>query len=127
VADRAGLQLRVVGTQRRVRSDRRLLSHILQNLIGNALKYTERGRVLVGCRSRGNAIAIEVHDTGIGISPDQLDRIFEEFHRIDVGRADGFGLGLAIVKRMADVLGHRLTVQSIPGKGTRFAIEMAKD
>ena len=115
---------RVVATRAKVHSDLRLLTHILQNLIGNALKYTERGGVLVGARRRGNTVAIEVHDSGIGIPEDQLGSIFEEFHRLDVQRAEGFGLGLAIVKRMADLLGHRLSVQSVPAKGTRFAVEL---
>jgi len=122
-ADRKGLALRLVPSRSHVRSDPELLRRILQNLISNAVKYTERGRILIGCRRRGRAIAIEVHDTGVGIPRDQLARIFDEFRRLDTRRSDGFGLGLAIVKRLAGLLGHPLAVHSRPGQGTCFSLE----
>jgi signal transduction histidine kinase len=124
-AEEKGLSLKVVPTRARIRSDRDLLRHIIQNLMSNAVKCTERGRVLVDCRRCGiDRLSIEIHDTGIGIPADQIDRIFEEFRRVDPSRGDGVGLGLSIVKRLADLLGHRLAVWSWPGKGTCFLIEV---
>src|SRR5579883_1587009 len=97
-AEEKGLSLKVVPTRARIRSDRDLLRHIVQNLMSNAVKYTERGRVLVGCRRRRgiDRLSIEIHDTGIGIPADQIDRIFEEFRRVDPSHGDGVGLGLSI-------------------------------
>jgi PAS domain S-box-containing protein len=121
-----GLDLVVVGTGMEVCSDPLLLERVLRNLISNAIRYTERGRVLIGCRRRGETVSIEVWDTGIGIPPDQFGEIFREFHRSHkkTHRAiEGFGIGLAVVDRLTSLLGHHIAVSSTPGKGTVFRID----
>jgi two-component system CheB/CheR fusion protein len=118
---------RVVASGLSVRSDPRLLEQMLRNLLANAVKYTERGKVLLGCRRRGNRLRIEVWDTGIGIPAGQLKAIFEEFHQLDNAareRSRGIGLGLSIVQRISDLLGHVIDVRSWPGRGSVFAIEV---
>lgn len=112
-----------------VQSDPKLLEQILRNLLSNAFKYTHGGRVLLGCRRRGDRVRIEVWDNGIGIPEDQLDSIFEEFHQVDNPRrkrSQGLGLGLAIVKRQAALLGHPIGVRSRPGKGSVFWVELPR-
>jgi two-component system, sensor histidine kinase len=119
------LELIVVDTGIEVTTDPMLLERILRNLISNAIRYTERGRVLVGCRRHGTTASIEVWDTGIGIPQDQFGEIFREFHRSHkkTHRAiEGFGIGLSIVERLTALLGHRIDVSSTPGKGTVFRI-----
>jgi signal transduction histidine kinase/CheY-like chemotaxis protein len=121
------LDLTMVPTSLGVDSDVTLLGRILGNLIENALKYTANGGVLVGCRRHGRTLRIEVWDTGIGIPPDRLEDIFDEF--VQIGnpardRTQGLGLGLAIVKRLARLLGHRLDVRSRPGHGSVFSVEV---
>jgi two-component system CheB/CheR fusion protein len=121
------LTWRVVPSSLLVRSDPRLLEQMIRNLLANAVKYTETGRVLLGCRRRGDKLRIEVWDTGIGIPADQLSAIFEEFHQLDNPareRSKGVGLGLAIVQRLAELLGHTIDVRSRPGKGSVFAVEV---
>jgi two-component system, sensor histidine kinase len=118
-----GLDLIVVNTAMEVCSDPLLLERILRNLISNAIRYTERGRVLIGCRRRGATVSVEVWDTGIGIPPDQFGEIFREFHRSHkkTHRAiEGFGIGLAVVDRLTTLLGHRIEVSSTPGKARCF-------
>jgi two-component system, chemotaxis family, CheB/CheR fusion protein len=118
---------RVVASSRSVRSDPRLLEQTLRNLLANAVKYTERGKVLLGCRRRGDRLRIEVWDSGIGIPADQLEAIFEEFHQLDNAareRSRGIGLGLSIVQRISDLLSHPIDVRSWPGRGSVFAIEV---
>jgi Na+/proline symporter/signal transduction histidine kinase/CheY-like chemotaxis protein len=107
-----------------VRSDRRLLRRLVQNLVSNAIKYTPSGRVLVGCRHRGTQLRIDVYDTGVGIPRAKQRDIFEEFHRLDDGAkiARGLGLGLSIVERVARVIGSEIEVQSEPGHGSRFSV-----
>jgi len=127
LATAKGLTLRVVPCGAGVLSDRALLERMLRNLLVNALHFTERGRILVGCRRRGPELAIEVWDTGRGIPDDQHDAIFEDFHRFNGPepvrhRVRGLGLGLAIVRRLAQLLGHRIGVQSRPGRGSCFRI-----
>jgi two-component system, OmpR family, phosphate regulon sensor histidine kinase PhoR len=122
-ANSKGLTLRAHPTSAAVMSDAVLLEGILGNLIRNAVKYTgPGGRVLVGCRRRGAFMKIEVHDTGIGIPPDKLSKVFEAFHRLDSTRADGLGLGLFVVRRAVDLLGHSVEVRSDVGRGSSFAI-----
>lgn len=123
-----GLRLTCVETSVSVRSDRRLLRRLLQNFISNAIKYTPKGRVLVGVRHCGAKVRVEVWDTGIGISPADQKRIFEEFHRLDKAArtARGLGLGLSIVERLSRVLGHDIEVRSIPSKGSMFAVTLPK-
>ena len=120
-----GLRLRVVPTRLVVRSDPFLLERILRNLLANAVRYTETGGVLLGCRRRGGMVWIEVYDTGRGIAEPDRRRIFEEFvqlDRPDRDRSEGIGLGLAIVERLARLLDHRLDVQSEDGRGSVFSV-----
>jgi two-component system CheB/CheR fusion protein len=118
---------RVVASDLNVRSDPRLLEQMLRNLLANAVKYTERGKVLLGCRRRGDKLRIEVWDTGIGIPAGQLEAIFEEFHQLDNAareRNRGLGLGLSIVQRISDLLGNAVDVRSWPNRGSVFAVEV---
>ncbi|QNM95363.1 ATP-binding response regulator [Chitinimonas koreensis] len=122
-----GLALRVRPSRDWVRSDPIMLERILRNLVGNALRYTERGGVLVGCRRRGERLRIEIWDSGIGIDAEQLPRVFEEFYQVGNAardRSKGLGLGLSIVEQYARLLGHRIEVRSRPGRGSCFAIEV---
>jgi signal transduction histidine kinase len=124
-----GLKLKFRPVNATVRSDRTLLRRILQNILSNALRYTRSGGVLVGTRSRGATVRIDVADTGCGIPEDQREAVFEEFHRgprvADAELAGGgLGLGLAIVRRMADTLGHPVTFSSTVGRGTIFHLDV---
>ncbi|HME27591.1 MAG TPA: chemotaxis protein CheB [Acetobacteraceae bacterium] len=121
-----GLELRIVESSALLRTDHRLLERIVQNLMSNAVKYTDAGRILLGCRRRGDMVYIEVWDSGIGIPPDQLRLIFQENYRVNapVGARNGMGLGLSIAERFAQLLGHRLDVRSTPGKGSVFWVEV---
>ena len=125
VARDKGIDLRIVPSSLAVRSDRRLLRRILQNLVSNAVKYTPSGRVLVGARRRGSGVSLEVWDTGLGIPASKQKLVFQEFQRLDQAAkvARGLGLGLSIVERMARVLDHRITVRSEPGRGSLFRVE----
>jgi PAS domain S-box-containing protein len=122
-AEAKGLRLTLLDCSLAVRTDPDLLMTILGNLIGNAVKYTERGGILIGCRRRGALLSVEVVDTGMGIPEALVERIFEEFQQVD-RRHDGFGLGLSIVKRTADLLGLRVKVYSTVGRGSRFTVEV---
>ena len=122
-----GLDWRVVPSSLTVRSDPRLLEQIIRNLLSNAVKYTNEGKLLLGCRRRGDKLRIEVWDTGPGIPELELQAIFEEFHQLDNPareRSKGLGLGLAIVQRLADLLGHKIDVRSRLGAGSVFTIEV---
>jgi signal transduction histidine kinase/ActR/RegA family two-component response regulator len=122
-----GLRLCVVRSEVIIRSDRRMLAEMIRNLLSNAVRYTDRGRILLGCRRAGDNVRIEVWDSGVGITEDQLPHIFHEYYQ-GTGSAErgGFGLGLAIVKRLGKILDHRVEVRSIPGRGTRFFIEVPR-
>ncbi|HZL41013.1 MAG TPA: hybrid sensor histidine kinase/response regulator [Pseudolabrys sp.] len=124
LAGAKGIDLGFVRSSLVVRSDRRLLRRLVQNLVSNAIKYTPAGRVLVGCRRRGDHLRIDVCDTGVGIPESQQRDIFVEFHRLDQGAriARGLGLGLSIVERVARVLGSEIQVESEAGRGSRFAV-----
>lgn len=119
-----GLNLRIVPTRLWVESDEDLLRSILQNLIGNAVRYTEEGAVLVTCRRRAGEILFAVRDSGPGIADESLENIFQEYVRLPQGRdvGKGLGLGLSIVRRICDVLHHRVSVRSWLGKGTTFEV-----
>jgi Na+/proline symporter/signal transduction histidine kinase len=111
-----------------VRSDRRLLRRLIQNLVSNAIKYTPEGRVLVGCRRRGDHLRIDVYDTGVGIPQSRWRDIFVEFHRLDQGAkiARGLGLGLSIVERLARVLDCTIGLESEAGRGSRFTVTVQR-
>ncbi len=124
-ARRKRLRLYVCRTSCAVFSDATLLEGVLRNIIRNAIKYTlPGGQILMGCRRRGAALHLEIHDTGIGMAPDQLSRIFNAFHRLDVKQTDGLGLGLFVAKQACDLLGHRIGVRSKPGDGSCFSVVM---
>ncbi|MBB5752349.1 PAS domain-containing hybrid sensor histidine kinase/response regulator [Prosthecomicrobium pneumaticum] len=128
MAREKGVALRFVPTSLSVRSDRRLLRRVVQNLVSNAVKYTASGRVLLGARRRGETVVISVYDTGLGIPASKQKAIFREFHRLDAGAraARGLGLGLSIVERIARVLKHRVRVVSEPGRGSHFSVELPR-
>lgn len=122
-----GLELRVIDCSASITSDKALLERILSNLVANAIRYTEVGRVLVGCRRRGSTVRILVCDSGPGIPEAHIGRIFDEFYQISSPRrrkSNGLGLGLSIVKRISALLGHEVTVRSLPEKGSAFSIEV---
>jgi Na+/proline symporter/signal transduction histidine kinase len=121
-----GLELIFVKSSASVRSDRRLLRRLLQNLISNAIKYTPKGRVLVGCRRVGDTIRVEVWDTGLGIPVEKQKAVFREFERLaNAARtAPGLGLGLSIVERLSKVLNHQIRLRSTPGRGSVFSVEL---
>jgi signal transduction histidine kinase/CheY-like chemotaxis protein len=122
-----GISLEVCGCGLSVLSDPVLLERILRNIVSNAIRYTERGRVLVGCRRGGDRLRIQVWDTGRGIARSQFERVFEEFYQIgnpERDRDKGLGLGLAIVKRLTVLLDHPLTLQSKIGRGSVFTISV---
>lgn len=126
LATAKGLGLRIMPCRLAVHSDAAYLRRILQNLIGNAIRYTQSGRVLVGVRRQGGQLRVEVHDSGPGIAPEHQQAIFREFHRVEgtASAAQGMGLGLAIVERACALLDHRLVLHSVPGRGTRFSVEL---
>ncbi len=124
-AEAKNLSLRLVPCGSTIASDPRLMEQILRNLISNAIKYTENGKVLIGCRRHQDHLTIEVWDSGVGISSSDLPAIFDEYHQVDNAareRSRGLGLGLSIVKRLGDLLGHSVHVRSIPKKGSVFAV-----
>ena len=124
IARAKGLELAFVPCSLPVQSDRLLLRRLLQNLISNAIKYTPRGRVLVGCRRRGASLKICVYDTGVGIPLVKRGEIFKEFHRLEQGAriARGLGLGLSIVERLARVLKHGIAIDSNASGGSVFSV-----
>ncbi|MDC0663143.1 hybrid sensor histidine kinase/response regulator [Marinobacter sp. SS21] len=127
VARDAGIGFRVRSRAATVHTDPRMLSRILRNLLSNAFRYTDAGRVLLAMRPRRSSLTIEIWDTGIGIAEDKLQDIFAEFHQLSPHNASGkrgVGLGLAIVERMARVLASPVDVRSVPGKGSRFTLTL---
>ena len=124
IARAKGLKLTFVPCSLPVESDRLLLRRLLQNLISNAIKYTPRGRVLVGCRRHGQSLQIGVYDTGVGIPILKRGEIFKEFHRLEQGAriARGLGLGLSIVERLARVLNHGIALDSNVSGGSFFSV-----
>ncbi len=129
LAEDRNIELRVVSSSCYVRSDRRLLRRILQNLLSNAIRYTPSGgRVLIGCRGGGERLKIEVRDTGPGIPPDMREAVFQEFQRLPQSetQAQGLGLGLAIVERIARMLGHVIELRSDVGQGATFGLSVTR-
>ena len=140
-ASEKGLRLRVRPTSAWVRSDPVLLQRILQNLVANAVRYTQQGSVLLACRTPGDGVIsgcgsvsgkgprarIEVWDSGIGIAPEHQTQVFREFYQVGNSERDrtrGLGLGLNIVKRTAHLLGHPFALRSSLGLGSRFTLEV---
>jgi CheY-like chemotaxis protein/anti-sigma regulatory factor (Ser/Thr protein kinase) len=124
------LRLTIVDCREVVRSDRVLLRRIIQNYLSNALRYTERGGVVVGCRRRGDELEIAVYDTGPGVAEHERERIYTEFSRLDQGSPwgeKGLGLGLSICDRLARLMNHRLTLISRPGRGSLFGVQVLRD
>jgi len=124
IARAKALKLTFVPSSLAVASDRLMLRRLLQNLISNAIKYTPRGRVLVGCRRHGQSLQIGVYDTGVGIPVVKRGEIFKEFHRLEQGAriARGLGLGLSIVERLARVLNHGIALDSNVSGGSFFSV-----
>jgi len=119
------LELRVHKAAYRIFSDRNLLYRIIQNFLANAIRYTEKGGVLLGCQVRGETLKISVWDTGVGIAESEKAAIFQEFHRLDYAqRLDdkGLGLGLAICDRISRMLGHSMSLRSREGHGSCFSV-----
>jgi len=121
-----GLEFSSESSNTVVRSDPNLLAEIISNLVSNAIRYTEKGEIRMTCVERDGQCRLEVADTGVGIEEDQLEEIFREFHQCKApgSSKEGFGLGLAIVRRLADLLDHRIEVESVPGKGSKFTISV---
>lgn len=120
-----GLNFRVVPSSLYVRSDPALLERILGNFMSNAIRYTNKGSVLIGCRKRGDKVVIEVWDTGCGISDDQMSLIYEDFYQIENKERDrgkGLGLGLALAKRLSESLEHKIVSKSTFGSGSCFSV-----
>jgi signal transduction histidine kinase len=119
------LQLEFNSQSETALSDSMLLTRICRILVSNAIRYTKQGEVMVCCRRERAGLRITVRDSGIGIAPDQLTRIFDEFYRVDndpVARNGGLGLGLAIVERSVSLLGTNIEVESEPGQGSSFSL-----
>jgi two-component system CheB/CheR fusion protein len=128
-AEAQRIALHVLPCTLSVHSDPRLLEQMIRNLLSNALKYTKRGRVLLGCRRRNGHLSVQIWDSGVGIPRGQLQDIFEEYHQLDNSARDrnlGLGLGLSIVKRLGILLDHPVTVRSQLGKGSVFSIEVKR-
>jgi len=129
LAKEKSIRLKIVGASAMVVADRMLVARILQNLVSNAIKYTRPGgKVLVGCRTRGARIRLDVIDTGIGFNKDQHKLVFAEFSRLEGGArmAQGLGLGLSIVQRLVEALSLSLELNSIEGKGSRFSLYLPR-
>jgi len=120
-AERKGLELRLIPSGAIIETDEKLLGTILGNLVGNAIKYSEAGGILVGLRRQGSVGRIEVWDTGAGIPEAQRGKIFESFNQLD-SQSEGLGLGLAIVRRTAELLGCEIQLRSRVGRGSCFAV-----
>jgi Na+/proline symporter/signal transduction histidine kinase/CheY-like chemotaxis protein len=128
LAERKGLDLRIVPTSLAVESDRHMLHRVLQNLLSNAVRYTSAGKVLMGARAAGPEVVIEVWDTGSGIPVKYQSLVFEEFQRFAPASdaEHGLGLGLSIVDRISRILDHSVSLRSTPGRGTVFSLRVPR-
>jgi CheY-like chemotaxis protein/nitrogen-specific signal transduction histidine kinase len=124
LAEEKRLRLRLGPGDAWVETDRDLLRSVVQNLVSNAIRYTDRGGVIIGVRRRGGTVRIEVRDTGFGIAAADQARIFREFERLGHGSEVGLGLGLAITQRTAALLAAPIDLWSVPGRGSRFAVTL---
>lgn len=128
-AEQKGIKLRVVLSCQVIHSDPVLLKRIVNNLVDNAIKYTTRGGVVIGCRRKTAAVRIEVWDTGDGVPDDEQKKIFQEYHQLsnpERDREKGLGLGLAIVSRFGRLLGHKVELRSWQGKGSCFSVTVSE-
>lgn len=128
-ASAKGLKFHAVSCRYWTETDPVLLERVVRNLLDNALKYTEHGSILVGCRRRGHVVRLQIIDTGIGINKENIENIFQEFVQLDNpsrDRAKGLGLGLSIVRRLLSLLEHHMEVDSTLGRGTRFSIDLPR-
>ncbi|MCK4707745.1 MAG: hybrid sensor histidine kinase/response regulator, partial [Gammaproteobacteria bacterium] len=126
IAEEKGLNIQFAETSLSLNSDAQIIERILRNLISNAIRYTEKGKVLVGCRRTESSVRLCVCDTGIGINENETELIFEEFQQLDNPGRDrnkGLGLGLSIVKRLTELLAIPLELKTTSGKGSMFSIE----
>jgi len=124
-----GLQLRVVSCSATVHSDPSLVERILRNLVANAITHTHQGKVLIGCRRMKGRLRVAVYDSGPGIPVEHQAAVFEEFYQVgnpERDRSKGLGLGLAICARLAKLLATPITLQSLPGKGAMFAVDLPR-
>lgn len=121
-----GLRLEVINVTSLARSDPTLLSQILRNLLSNAIRYTQQGKICLRCLEEDGRITVEVEDSGIGIAEEHLTYIFDEFYQVKGSRGarEGYGLGLNIVRRVAKLLNHELSVRSTVGRGTTFSVRV---
>jgi signal transduction histidine kinase/CheY-like chemotaxis protein len=129
IARQKHLSLRVVKTSLFVQSDPSLLARLIRNLLSNAVRYTDSGGVVLGCRRMGSEVRVEVWDSGKGIPLDRHEEIFQEFYQLDNPERDrrkGLGLGLAIVKRLAKLLNYQVALRSVMGKGSVFSITLPR-
>lgn len=124
-----GLALEVFPTRALVHGDPLLVERILGNLVSNAVRYTQRGKVLMGCRQRGETVRVEVWDTGVGIAAGEREKIFEEFYQVgnvERDRRKGLGLGLSTVRRLALLIGSQILLSSWPGRGSVFRFDLPR-
>lgn len=129
LASSKGLEMRVTATTDCAHSDPALVGQILRNLVSNAIKYTVVGRIELRCAPDSAAVRIEIRDTGIGIAPEQLAHIYDEFYQVGVASnttREGYGLGLSIVRRLVSLLKLHIDVYSEPGHGTIFTLELPR-
>lgn len=126
IAEKAGLSLIFIHSSKWVKSDPAMLQRMLQNLISNALKFTQSGKVLVGLKRRGDFAELQVLDTGVGMTTEEQEIVFTEFTRLETSneQAPGLGLGLSIVDRIATLLDHEVELKSLAGKGSQFSIKL---
>ena len=122
LAAEKGLQFRIYSSKLSVSTDRKLVKRVIQNLLSNAVRYTAEGKIILGVKRAKQYLQIKVIDTGVGIAAADQQRIFEEFQQGSQPDQKGLGLGLAIALRISDILGHKLSVQSVPGKGSCFSL-----
>lgn len=126
LAEGKGLQFKVHSSQLMVNTDRKLLKRVLQNLLANAIRYTAAGRVVLGVKRHGQKLRLLVLDSGVGIAPEDQQRIFEEFQQGSQPDQKGLGLGLAIAHRISTMLQHDLSLHSIPGRGSCFSLTLPR-
>jgi hypothetical protein len=127
LAEKKGLDLRldIADAMATATADQRRLEQVILNLLSNAIKFTEKGHVGVSCRIENDHYCLSVFDTGIGIQPEQLQKIFQPFHQVDTGltrKYEGTGLGLSICKKIVEMMGGAIEVQSQWGQGSTFSI-----